>query len=504
MASEERRVLWLQQQGYKDKGPARTRDLERIPVLLLSRPDSTLSADHPQSPFEEVVSSPQPIAHQGAHQAEEVDVDGLLADVFFSEVEEELDVQSSEQELVESSEEEEEDSDAFVADGLLRRPVSVTAKGAVKRRRVCRKGKGTTQRVNTERQDPGWATDLSSDDEGKVDQRMLKLQREGCGHLPWRGPVFNADRHTRKCGTQVLERFCHYRNISGVQCRHKMRKVRVLYDDLAQGPTAQRWRTRLQISSKLPHQDHTTEVKTTKRRGVPKHVEQLISPSKRHMTTSALRLALKEQDWQPQSKQENQGLVYLRRKLKLEAQRKEVKQELENTNVGLEAWCEANTRGARLQELGDKFSCYTSYVIDGYIIEGQHIVLMLTSDQLIFNGVIQQHGPMETLWCVDSTHKLVREGHGVFAVGTTDVSQRFRKMACGPMSEKSEKAHLDAMMMVKAEVQRVHARQLLLGPTEVSGMPIAPKPPVRPVGQQPQPKPAAPLSPEPEDRQVSE
>jgi hypothetical protein len=99
---------------------------------------------------------------------------------------------------------------------------------------------------------------------------------------------------------------------------------------------------------------------------------------------------------------------------------------------------------------------------------------------MAFNSARAWYGPLETTWCVDSTHKLVRQGHAVFVGGVPDVSLKFHKVAVGVLSEKSERSHVAAMAMVKAEVQRCHGRQKELGHAAAGPFKGPPTPPVPP------------------------
>ena len=313
------------------------------------------------------------------------------------------------------------------------------------------------------------------------------------GHLRWLGCHCGCDgmqkmhdhdpskhnNHRKQDSAAIHRLFCPYQHVPGVNCNGRLRVIVMLVPGTSDS-------VYMVEEHSCGHSDHKQEEQSD-RKGIPKHVQELLSPSKKRLTSHSLRATLLEKGgYQPQTEAEDRSLCYYRRKHKRQFVGEDIDIEAADCMHGVEQFCLANSRDTL--ELEDHFTCHTPYVIQDFICQedastptGQYLVYMMTTDHMAFNAARAWHGPLETTWCVDSTHKLVRQGHAVFVVGVPDVSLKFRKVAVGVLSEKSERAHVAAMAMVKAEIERCHNRQILLGAYEeegpYKGMPPPPAPP---------------------------
>ena len=320
---------------------------------------------------------------------------------------------------------------------------------------------------------------------------MRRRCHELTGHLRWLGCHCGCDgkqklhehdpskhnNHRRSDLAAVHRLFCPYQNVPGVLCKGRMRVIVLQVPGTADCVYCVE-------EHDQGHTDHHNEQESD-RKGIPKFVQELISPSKRRLTSHSLRATLLEKGYQPRTEAEDRSLCYYRRKHKREAIAGDIDLDVADTLDGVQQFCMANSRDALLDIEG--FNCHTPFVCEDFICQedatahtGQYIVYMMTTDHMAFNSARAWYGPLETTWCVDSTHKLVRQGHAVFVVGVPDVSLKFHKVAVGVLSEKSERSHVAAMAMVKAEVQRCHVRQLELGRAAAGpfkGLPIPPVPP---------------------------
>jgi hypothetical protein len=127
--------------------------------------------------------------------------------------------------------------------------------------------------------------------------------------------------------------------------------------------------------------------------------------------------------------------------------------------AAVEDWC-AENEYAQLASRSN-FKDYTVYVVKGWIIDSEDkwVGYVVTSEKLMKNLWHLSQSGMQMILCVDTTHRLVAEGHSVFVCGVRDIEQKFHKVAYGVQSnDKTVAANKQMLKMVAQEYLRVKAR----------------------------------------------
>ena len=89
------------------------------------------------------------------------------------------------------------------------------------------------------------------------------------------------------------------------------------------------------------------------------------------------------------------------------------------------------------------------------------MVIALSSENLLLNAYRQSVSGLPSYVMVDTTHRLVVEGHNCMLVGTMDAAQHFHVIGYGICSHEDMDAHRIVLAAVRNEVNRVvRARQL--------------------------------------------
>ena len=86
---------------------------------------------------------------------------------------------------------------------------------------------------------------------------------------------------------------------------------------------------------------------------------------------------------------------------------------------------------------------------------GARIAIALSTEALLLNGyrMTRQAMPMQVQ--VDTTWKLVKEGHGTIVVGTTAVDQTFHAIAYGVVNKEDTKGHELIFRQIRDAVEAV-------------------------------------------------
>ena len=79
----------------------------------------------------------------------------------------------------------------------------------------------------------------------------------------------------------------------------------------------------------------------------------------------------------------------------------------------------------------------------------------MSSENLLLNAYRQQQSGMQQFLCVDTTHRLTKEGYPVFPLGTVDIGQRFHIIAYMTASNAGSADFTYFMQETKKEVERV-------------------------------------------------
>lgn len=119
---------------------------------------------------------------------------------------------------------------------------------------------------------------------------------------------------------------------------------------------------------------------------------------------------------------------------------------------------------ARLREnmSEESFTEHTCYVFgepdvatadDGSGVETVRVCM--STENLLLNAYRQAQSGMQGLLCVDTTHRLTKEGYPVFPIGTVDIGQHFHIIAYMVASSEGNADFEYALQATKTEVERV-------------------------------------------------
>mmetsp|Transcript_37685 Transcript_37685/g.93526 ORF Transcript_37685/g.93526 Transcript_37685/m.93526 type:complete len:202 (+) Transcript_37685:196-801(+) len=131
-----------------------------------------------------------------------------------------------------------------------------------------------------------------------------------------------------------------------------------------------------------------------------------------------------------------------------------------NSYAAAQQWCKQNKR-AKLVEQDKGVKDHTVYVVSGWEIDSETawVTYVLTSEKLMTNLWHIKESGMPVILCVDTTHRLVAEGHSVFVCGVRDIAQKFHKVAYGVQhSDKAVAPNAHMLRMVAKEYLRVKER----------------------------------------------
>ena len=127
----------------------------------------------------------------------------------------------------------------------------------------------------------------------------------------------------------------------------------------------------------------------------------------------------------------------------------------------------AGARGkfAGLYEFVDRFSkvniaefgIHSVYIIGTPTIEvvTQSVAITISTENLLLNVYRQAQTGLPSILQVDTTHRLVIEGHNCMLFGLVDPAQHFHVIGYGLCSEEDTSAHINIARALKEEVERV-------------------------------------------------
>lgn len=138
---------------------------------------------------------------------------------------------------------------------------------------------------------------------------------------------------------------------------------------------------------------------------------------------------------------------------------KEVGKGMTRTIGGVHAFIEKRLR-ANIPD--ESFTTHTCYVFGEPVVaaaadgEGVEILrVCMSTENLLLNAYRQAVSGMQRLICVDTTHRLTKEGYPVFPLGTVDIGQHFHVIAYMIASNERSVDFAWFMQQTKAEVERV-------------------------------------------------
>lgn len=161
------------------------------------------------------------------------------------------------------------------------------------------------------------------------------------------------------------------------------------------------------------------------------------------------------------SEKEQKALIEKRKRMKKAEQHAIVPAEASGRFAGVSIFVESR-RKAMLQAAG-KFGLHTSYVCGEPWIDSaeQTINIAFSTPNLLLNAYRQQLFGVPPILQVDTTHRLVLEGHNNMLFGTQDVAQHFHIIGYGICNKEDTKAHEHIMCCLAEEAELLVAQHRL-------------------------------------------
>ena len=108
----------------------------------------------------------------------------------------------------------------------------------------------------------------------------------------------------------------------------------------------------------------------------------------------------------------------------------------------------------------DAYNEHASYLLGEPLVvpESNRVTFAVSSDNLLLNAYRQTQFGLPSYLAVDTTHRLISEGHCIMPVGTMSATQHFHKIAYGVCSHEDIEAHEYVLRQVRDAVNEVVAR----------------------------------------------
>ena len=138
-----------------------------------------------------------------------------------------------------------------------------------------------------------------------------------------------------------------------------------------------------------------------------------------------------------------------------QAKSKEMPTSLRGRYGGLVHYLNGRSKGA-LEEAG-QFNEHVPYVLGQAVVvpEECRVTAAISTENLLLNAYRQARSGMPSFLAVDTTHRLIKEGHCCMPVGTVSLDQKFHIIGYGICSHKDIKAHEYVLHQIRSEVNRV-------------------------------------------------
>ena len=130
---------------------------------------------------------------------------------------------------------------------------------------------------------------------------------------------------------------------------------------------------------------------------------------------------------------------------------------------GLVAYLESRKKDVLLCD--GLFNSHTISLLGEPIVvpEEHRITVALSSENLLLNTYRQEDFGLPSYVCVDTTHRLVVEGHCCMAVGTMSATQHFHIIGYGICSHEDVRAHEHVLCAIRDAVNSVVAERQAKG-----------------------------------------
>ena len=112
---------------------------------------------------------------------------------------------------------------------------------------------------------------------------------------------------------------------------------------------------------------------------------------------------------------------------------------------------------ATWHESNGPFGPHSTYVVGEPVAdaEEQKLCVALSTENLLLNAYRQSQSGLPPLLQVDTTHKLVLEGHNCMLFGTVDAAQKWHTVGFGVCSEEDTEAHTTVCRALREEVHTI-------------------------------------------------
>lgn len=90
-----------------------------------------------------------------------------------------------------------------------------------------------------------------------------------------------------------------------------------------------------------------------------------------------------------------------------------------------------------------------------------HVLYLTTTDKMLDNIRRRTVSGLKPVLCIDTTHRLVQEGHSVFVCGTRDISQTFHPIANGVLSDETTDSQVAVLEMLMNAYRAHRSRRRL-------------------------------------------
>lgn len=98
------------------------------------------------------------------------------------------------------------------------------------------------------------------------------------------------------------------------------------------------------------------------------------------------------------------------------------------------------------------------YVVDP---ADDRVLYLTTTDKMLDNIRRRTASGLKPILCIDTTHRLVQEGHSVFVCGTRDIGQAFHPIANGVLSNEKTASQVTVLEMLMSAYRAHRSRRRL-------------------------------------------
>ena len=287
--------------------------------------------------------------------------------------------------------------------------------------------------------------------EEEKDAKLAQLANLECGGGAWGNGKSGKGWKQRLCKTSQRMQSVRVRNCcfaTESRCPARVREMQFIGG-------AKEWVLERYDSA---HFDHSVSLR---KRGVKLSTSLLLqSPSKQQLSNKEVLKVVRRQEGAV-SAQEQKAVVEKRKRIKKAEQHAVVPAEASGRFAGVTVFVDSR-RKAMLQAAGN-FGPHSSYVCGEPWIDSdqQTINIAFSTPNLLLNAYRQQLFGVPTILQVDTTHRLVLEGHNNMLFGTQDVAQHFHIIGYGICNKEDTKAHEHIMRCLAQEAELLVAEHRL-------------------------------------------